>query len=40
MGLTKTPIFKIKPMVVTSLLHGGPQLRLEARGALKGINPL
>ena len=27
-------------MVVTSLLHGAPQLKLEARGELKGVNPL
>ena len=27
-------------MVVTSLLHGAPQLKLEARVALKGVNPL
>ena len=27
-------------MVVTSLLHGAPQLKLEARGTLKGVNPL
>ena len=40
MRLKKTHILKIKPMVVTSLLHGAPQLKLEARGALKGVNPL
>ena len=40
MRLKKTPILKIKPMVVTSLLHGAPQLKLEVRGALKGVNPL
>ena len=28
----KNPILEIKPMVVTSLLHGAPQLMLEARG--------
>ena len=38
--LEKNPILEIKPMVVTSLLHGAPQLKLEARGVLKGINPL
>ena len=38
--LRKIPILKIKPMVVTSLLHGAPQLKLEAREALKAVNPL
>ena len=38
--LKKSPIIKLNPMLLTSLLHGAPQLKHEARNTLKGINPL
>ena len=40
MRLTRIPIRILKPMLLTSLLHGVTQLRHEARDTLEGINPL
>ena len=40
LSLKKAPITKLNLMLLTSLLHGAPQLKHEARNTLKGINPL